>query len=62
MLRLPTDHIEPPSADYYREKAREIRRLAGRVRTLEVALELLDIADRFERMAAFVERHRAAAD
>jgi hypothetical protein len=47
------------SADYYREKAKQIRLYAGRVRTLEVALELLDIADRFERMAAYVERRPA---
>jgi len=54
--------IEPPRADYYREKAEHIRRLARRVRTLEVAIELLDIADRFERMAAFVEARRIIAD
>ena len=42
--------------EYYREKARRIWRLALRARSAEVRLELLDIADRFARMAAHVER------
>lgn len=42
--------------DYYREKARQIWRLALRARAVEVRLELLDIADRFARMAVHVER------
>jgi len=53
---LPMDDREPPSADYYRNKAEEIRRVARQARTLEVAAELLEIAERFERMAAHVER------
>ena len=52
-----------PTADYYREKADEIRRSAQRASSAEVRLELLEIADLFERMADRVERRsRAAAD
>jgi len=52
-----------PTADYYREKADEIRRSAQRASSAEVRLELLEIADLFERMADRVERRsRATAD
>ena len=50
------DAIESPTAEYYREKAVRIRQLARRVQTLEAARELLETAERFERMAAYVER------
>ena len=48
--------------EYYREKARQIWRLALRARAPEVRLELLDIADRFARMAAHVERRNNLAE
>jgi hypothetical protein len=44
--------------EYYREKARQIWRFALCARSAEVRLELLDIADRFARMAARVQ-HRS---
>jgi hypothetical protein len=44
------------NGNYYQEKAREIARFASRARSATVRLELLDIADRFDRMAAYVER------
>jgi len=52
-----------PTADYYREKADEIGRSAQPASSAEVRLELLEIAELFERMADRVERRsRAAAD
>jgi len=51
------------NVDCYREKAQEIRSLAWRSRSVEVRLELFEIAEMFERMADRVERRlRAAAD
>lgn len=48
---------------YYREKAREITSLAWRSRSVEVRLELFEIAELFERIADRVEgRLRGAAD
>jgi hypothetical protein len=50
-------------ADYYREKAREIRRLAWRSRSADVSRDLFEIAERFDRMADHVEKRiRAVAD
>ena len=40
---------------YYREKARGIRRFAVRAPSANGCLQLLDIADLFDRMAAHVE-------
>jgi hypothetical protein len=61
--RRATAYSPLPSADYYREKAREISSLAWRSRSVEVRLELLQTAELFERMADRVERRlRAAAD
>lgn len=45
-----------PSAEYYRNTAEEIRRLAERAQLPEVRRDLLDLADRFERLADFVDR------
>src|SRR5262249_39231524 len=39
----------------YREKAREIRRFATYARSPDVRLQLLDLADLFDRMAVHVE-------
>ena len=40
-----------PSAEYYRSVAAEIERLAGQSQTPEVRRELLELAERFKRMA-----------
>lgn len=45
-----------PTAAYYREIARQIRAYAREVSLPEVHRELLDLAERFERMASFVEK------
>jgi hypothetical protein len=50
-----------PTAHYYREKAREISGLAWRSRSVEVRLELFEIAELFQRMANRVERRLSAA-
>ena len=42
------------NSKYYREKAREIRRFAACARSSDVRLQLLDLADLFDRMAARV--------
>jgi hypothetical protein len=41
---------------YYRKVAAEIIRAASKTRDLEVRRELLELATRFQRMAAYVER------
>ena len=56
VFRWPINDIELPSADYYRAKAEEIRRVARQARIVEVAGELLEIAERFDRMAAHVKK------
>jgi len=48
-------------ADYYRQKADEISQLARRSRNTSIRLELLLIAELFERMADRAER-RVRAD
>ena len=40
-----------PSAEYYRRVAAEIERLAEQSQTPEVRRELLELAERFRRMA-----------
>jgi hypothetical protein len=60
VFRLPRDDVESRTAEYYREKAEEIRQVARRAHTFEVVFELYDIADRFDRMAAYVERRMKA--
>jgi hypothetical protein len=45
-------------AEYYRQKAEEIRALAGRARTV-VRVELFEIAELFERMADRVEKRES---
>ena len=46
------------SADYYGEKAEEIRHFAWRCRFLEIGEELFDLAEYFDRMAAAVEKRQ----
>ncbi|HUC10669.1 MAG TPA: hypothetical protein VL985_09630 [Stellaceae bacterium] len=45
-----------PTAEYYRNVADEIRQLAERSQLPEVRRELLELAERFRRMAEHVER------
>ena len=47
-----------PSAAYYRQVAAEIGQLASKAQFPEIRLELLQIAERFSRMAEFVESRR----
>jgi hypothetical protein len=47
---------QAPTAAYYRKTAREITELASRAQLPEVQRELLLLAERFGRMAAFVEK------
>jgi hypothetical protein len=47
------------SADYYREKAVEIRQFARRCQSSEICEELFELAERFDRMAAAVEKRRS---
>ena len=61
MFRSIMDELNPSSADFYREKSAEIRRAARAANSPEVAADLLDIAERFERMAAYVERWAVAS-
>jgi hypothetical protein len=42
-------------AEYYRQTAEEIRRFARQSRFPEIGKELSELAERFDRMAAFVE-------
>jgi hypothetical protein len=51
-----------PTADYYRERAQEIRRFAWRARSADIRLELFDLAKRFDRMAAHVERRMRSGE
>ena len=43
------------NSKYYREKAREIRQFAACARSSDVRLQLLDLADLFDRVASRVE-------
>jgi hypothetical protein len=56
MFRRIMDDVDPPTAEYYRGKAEEIRRVARSAHSPEVACELLNLAIRFDLMAAYVEK------
>ena len=43
-------------AEHYREMADRIRQLARQSRIAEMAEELFDLADQFDRLAALIER------
>ena len=45
-----------PTAAYYRQIAREIREYAQDAHLPEVRRDLLDLAERFDRMALYVEK------
>ena len=51
---------KPLSAEYYRQTAEEIRRCARQSQFPEIGEELSELADRFDRMAAAVERRKRA--
>lgn len=46
----------PPTAEYYRSMAEEIRRLAETSQSPEVRRELFELVERFTRMAEHIER------
>lgn len=48
---------QAPSAAYYRKTAGEIRDLASKAHLPEVRRELFELAERFDRMASYVEKH-----
>jgi hypothetical protein len=52
---VPVNDLELPTAEYYRDKATEIRIVARLVNSPEVARELFEIAYLFDRMAAHAE-------
>jgi hypothetical protein len=47
---------QEPTAAYYRQVAQEIRDLATHSQNPEVRREMFETAERFERMADYVER------
>lgn len=49
------DDIRPDAPPYYRDKATTLRTLADRTIFNDVRAELLALADRFDRMALWVE-------
>ena len=57
-ISWPMADIEPPTAEYYRDKAEEIRHVARRPRNPEIAGELLELAVRFDRMAAYADKRK----
>ena len=56
MCRSIVDDLKPPTAEYYRGKAEEIRHAATLAISAQVAAELLETAKRFDVMASYVER------
>ena len=62
--RAAMSNADQPTPELYREAAEKLRQLAGQSPLPEVQADLLDLASRFERMAAYFEaqrRHGAAA-
>ena len=53
---VPVNDLELPTAEYYRDKAAEIRLAARSISSPEVARELLELAYLFDRMAVYAER------
>ena len=49
---------EQPSPDVYRELAEKLRELADQSDLPDIRGDLLDLAERFERMAAYLEEQR----
>jgi len=42
--------------DFYREQAKRMRRIAANAAALDITMQLVAIAQQFERLAAFVAR------
>ena len=57
---VPVNDLELPTAEYYSDKAAEIRLTARRTTSPDVARELLELAYLFDRMAAYAERRSPA--
>jgi hypothetical protein len=47
---------KPPTAAYYRKTAEDLRDLADKAQVPEVRRDLLQLAERFDRLAEFVEK------
>jgi hypothetical protein len=47
---------QQPTTAYYRKISREIKELASRAELPEVRRDMLELAERFDRMAAYVEK------
>jgi hypothetical protein len=43
-------------ADYYREQAKRMRRIAANAAALDITMQLVAVAQEFERLAAFVAK------
>ena len=57
-----TDEDRQSRADYYRVIAEKLNRLAQRTHSGEVRRELLELAERFERIAEHAERWQSLSD
>lgn len=51
-----SDEARESRADYYRDVAASLTRLARQTHHFEIRQELLDLAERFERMAVHAEK------
>ena len=56
------DNVQPLRAECYRQTAEEIRQVARQSRFPEIGEELLQLADRFDLMAAHLERRANARE
>ena len=48
--------MELHDADFYREQARRTRRIAARAISLDITMQLVAIAQQFDRLADFVDK------
>jgi hypothetical protein len=48
--------VELTEADFYREQAARLRHLAARAVSLEITMQLVTIAQQFDRLADFVAK------
>jgi len=51
---------EQPTPELYREAAERVRNLAQQARLPDIRADLLEVAARFERMAAYFEARRSS--
>jgi hypothetical protein len=56
---MPMDTPEPPTVEQYRQAAKEIRQMAERTLSPEIKQDLLDLAERYGRLAARANRREA---